>query len=170
VGLQLSYTLASFGSKERDFGTGGFNAKLHRQFPGGWSVALGWEGFAEVGSFIEFEDVVYGSVTHIIKTAPDVSDPFSRIAVTAGLGNGRFRSEQEIEDDEDAIGVFGSVALRIAQPVSAIVEWTGNDLAVGLSIVPFRNFPLVITPAVRDIAGAGDGARFVVGTGFTFRF
>ena len=86
------------------------------------------------------------------------------------MGNGRFRSEDDILNDDDTLGVFGSVAFRVARPVSAIVEWTGQDLAMGLSIVPIRNVPWVITPAVRDIAGAGDGARFVIGTGISFQF
>ena len=55
-------------------------------------------------------------------------------------------------------------------PVSFITEWTGQDLALGLSIAPFKNIPLTITPALRDVAGAGDGARFVVGTGMAFKF
>lgn len=66
--------------------------------------------------------------------------------------------------------VFGNVALRVAKPASLVVEWTGQDLGVGVSVTPFANLPLVITPAVRDITGAGDGARFVIGTGFSFQF
>ncbi|NEQ24932.1 MAG: hypothetical protein F6K28_38730 [Microcoleus sp. SIO2G3] len=33
-----------------------------------------------------------------------------------------------------------------------------------------KNIPFVITPAVRDLAGAGDEARFVLGAGTAFRF
>ncbi len=168
VGVQLSYTIASFGSN-RDFGTGGFNAKLHHQFADGWSVAAGWEGFATIGDEVDFEDSIYGAVTHIIRTNPDLDTPFSRVALTAGVGNGRFRSEDDFNDDADTVGVFGSLALRVARPVSAIVEWTGQDLAAGLSIAPIRDFPLVITPALRDITGAGDGARFVLGVGLSFQ-
>ncbi len=168
VGVQLSYTIASFGSN-RDFGTGGLNAKLHHQFADGWSVAAGWEGFATIGDEVDFEDSIYGAVTHIIRTNPDLDTPFSRLALTAGVGNGRFRSEDDFNDDADTLGVFGSVALRVARPVSAIVEWTGQDLSAGLSIAPIRNVPLVITPALRDITGAGDGARFVLGVGLSFQ-
>jgi hypothetical protein len=75
-----------------------------------------------------------------------------------------------VNTDADTFNGFGSAAFRIARPVSVIVEWTGQDLAAGVSIAPFRNFPLVITPALRDITGAGDGARFVVGTGVSFQF
>lgn len=168
VGVELSYTFASFGNN-REFGTGGFNLKLHRQFPGDFSVALGWNGFASVGQ-VDFDDSVYGTVTKIFRTRDDIDKPFSRVAVTAGLGNGQFRTLEDIEDDRANVNPFGSIALRIATPVSFITEWTGQDLALGLSIAPFRNFNLVITPALRDVAGAGDHARFVIGVSTSFRF
>lgn len=169
AGLQLSYTMASFGQINRDFGSGGFNAKLHHRFDNGLGIAVGWEGFATLGDDVDFEDTVYGSLSYIVRTNPDFNAPFSRIALTAGVGNGRFRSEDAVNNDENTVGVFGSVAARILPPLSAIVEWTGQDLAAGLSIAPIPNFPLVITPAVRDITGAGDGARFVLGMGVSFQ-
>lgn len=170
VGVQLSYTLASFGAN-RDFGAGGFNAKFHRRLGDNWSIAAGWEGFLITGDDpVDFEDSIYGAVTYVARTTPDINDPFSRVALTAGVGGGRFRTVEAIEDDDSTIGVFGSAAVRIAQPVSAIVEWTGQDLALGLSITPFRDFPLVITPALRDVAGAGDNPRLVLGAGVSFRF
>ncbi|EDX77468.1 hypothetical protein MC7420_605 [Coleofasciculus chthonoplastes PCC 7420] len=169
VGVELSYALASFGSS-RDFGSGGFNAKVHRRLPQGWAVAAGWNGLINLGDDNDFENSVYGVVSKIIRTREDINQPFSRVAITAGIGNGQFRTEEAVEDDNGTINVFGNVAVRVAEPVSLIAEWTGQDLGVGVSIAPFKNIPLVITPALRDIAGAGDGARFVLGAGFAFKF
>ena len=169
VGFQLSYSLASFGSN-RDFGTGGFNAKLHRQLPGRWGIAVGWDGFLNIGDENDFEDTVYGAASKIFEVRDDITKPFSRISLTAGVGNGRFRSEEDFEEDNDAVNAFGSASFLLAPPVTSIVEWTGQDLAAGLSIAPFRNFPLVISPAVRDITGAGDGARFIISSGVSWKF
>jgi len=169
VGVELSYTIASFGSN-RSFGSGGFNAKVHRQLSEDFAAAVGWNGFLNIGDRNDFEHSIYGVATKIFRTQADINKPFSRVAVSAGLGNGQFRTEDDTERGEEAVNVFGSVALRVARPVSFIAEWTGQDLGLGLSIAPFRNFPLVITPAVRDITGAGDGTRFVLGTGFGFKF
>ncbi len=170
VGFEISYTVASFGGS-RDFGSGGFNFKVHRQIDDDFSVAAGWNGAIEVGGDIdEFEDTFYGAATKVFRLRDSIEDPFSRVAVTAGLGNGRFRTEEAVEDDDDTISPFGNVALRVAEPVSAIVEWTGQDLAIGASIAPFKDVPFYITPALRDIAGAGDEARFVLGAGTSFQF
>lgn len=169
VGVELSYAIASFGAN-RDFGSGGFNIKVHRQLPNDFAVAVGWNGFLNLGDRNDFEHSLYGIVTKVFRTRDDITLPFSRVAITAGIGNGQFRTEEAVDDDIHNINVFGNVAVRVAQPISLIAEWSGQDLGVGISIAPFKNIPLVITPAVRDITGAGDGTRFVLGTGLAFKF
>jgi hypothetical protein len=171
VGVEVSYTFASFGGS-RDFGSGGFNFKVHRRFPQDFAVAVGWNGLINIGDDNDFEDSPYAVVTKVFRTQENINQPFSRVAVSAGLGGGQFRTADDIDDDRDTINPFGSIAIRIAQPVSFITEWTGQDLALGFSIAPFntRNFNLVITPALRDVAGEGDGARFVLGVGTSFSF
>ena len=169
VGVEVSYAIASFGGS-RGFGSGGFNVKVHRQLPNDFAVAAGWNGFLNLGGRNDFEQSLYGAVTKVFRTRDDINLPFSRVAVTAGIGNGQFRSEDAVAKGENNINVFGNVAVRVAQPVSLIAEWSGQDLGVGLSVAPFKNIPLVITPAVRDIIGAGNGPRFVLGSGFAFKF
>lgn len=180
VGVVLSYTLASVSDNNNsDFGIGGFNVKVHRQFKDGWAAAVGMNGAVNVGRYSDtlvndFENSLYGVVTKVIRTKDDINKPFSRVAVTAGIGNGQFRTENSINNDKDNFNVFGNVAVRVHPQASLIAEWTGQDLAVGASIAPFKNIPLVITPAVRDITGPGAGAsgkaRFVLGAGFGFKF
>ncbi|MGL5197113.1 MAG: hypothetical protein ACRC8Y_26285 [Chroococcales cyanobacterium] len=170
VGVELSYTVASVFGNNRQIGTGAFNVKLHRQFENDWAIAAGWNGFLFLGEDDGFQNSLYGTVTKIIHTQESLSSPLSRIAITAGVGNGQFQSEDALAKDRNGINVFGSMAVRVVEPVSVIAEWTGQDLAVGASIAPFKNIPFVITPAVRDLAGAGDGPRFVLGAGLGWRF
>ena len=167
VGFELNYTIAGFG-ENRDFGTGGFSAKLHRTISKGWGVAAGWNGFLNFGDDNDFEDSLYLATTKIFSTRKNLDSAFSRVAVTLGVGNGQFRTVEAIENDEENFNVFGSLAFRIARPVSGVVEWTGQDLAVGTSISPFKTVPVTFNLGLRDIAGAGDGARFVVGVGAGF--
>lgn len=113
VGAELSYTLASFGSN-RDFGTGGFNAKIHRQLGEGWGVAAGWNSFLAVGDDNDLQDSLYLVTTRIFKTRENLDSAFSRVAATVGIGNGQFRSEEAIENDDEQFNVFGSLAFRVA--------------------------------------------------------
>lgn len=178
VGLQVSYTAASFGGSRAPL-SGGLNAKFHKQFGNGFAAAIGGEGIINFGrlpedddqiEFNDFEGTYYGSLTNTISLREDFSDPFSRLSLTGGLGTGRFRSVDQIANGEFAVGVFGSAALQIVPSTNLITEWTGQDLAVGVSVAPFPHFPLVLTPAIRDIAGAGDGdPRFVLGVGLSVR-
>lgn len=170
IGVQISYSLLSFGQVGRSFGSGAFNAKIHRQFPGRWAIAVGAEGLVNIGDDNDFEDTFYGSVTKIFNLRQDVNKPFSRLALTGGAGTGRFRLEEDFVADRSTVSPFGTMAVLVARPVSTILEWTGQDLAVGLSIAPFKNIPLVISPSIRDILGAGENPRFVLGVGMSWQF
>jgi hypothetical protein len=180
VGVEISYSINSFGSSN-GFGTGGFNAKVHKRLSENTAVAIGWNRFLNItnerGTGIQTDfprNSYYAVASHIIRTKDGPDDFLSRIGLSAGIGGGQFLPYSVTSTTLDAGGlnVFGSVALRIAKPVSAIVEWTGQDLAAGLSITPLgEDFPLVITPAFRDITGvSGERRRFVLGVGTGFKF
>ncbi len=178
VGLEVSYTINSFGTSQ-GFGSGGFNAKLHKRF-GDAALAVGWNRFANInfgnsGNVSDFPNNSYYAVaTQVIRTTEEIDSFLSRISLSAGVGGGQFLSSTTTSTNLNAGGVnaFGSAAFRLAKPISAIVEWTGQDLAAGLSITPFGDgFPLVITPAFRDISGVNNqSARFVLGVGTAFKF
>jgi hypothetical protein len=185
VGVELSYSINSFGSSSA-FGSGAFNAKVHKRLSEDTAVAIGWNQFASIytgagrngttGTFDYPSNSYYAVGSKIFRTCEDINQPLCRIAVTGGIGSGVFLPFSTIQNavatgtTATGLNVFGSVGVRVARPVSAILEWTGQDLAAGLSIAPFDNFPLVITPAVRDITGAGDGARFILGAGVAINF
>jgi hypothetical protein len=166
VGAELSYT---FETTNDSFGEGGFNAKLHRQLGQDLAGAIGWNGFLNIGRN-DFEQSKYGVITKVFRTQDSLNKPFSRVAFTVGVGDGQFRSNGAVKAGDNNVNVFGNMAVRVARPVSFIAEWTGQDLGLGLSIAPFKNIPFVITPAVRDVVGAGDHARFVLGAGTAIRF
>lgn len=167
VGLELSYALEN--GEESNFGDGALNAKLHRRLGQDLAGAVGWNGILNNGRN-DFEHSRYGVITKVFRTQESLNSAFSRVAVTVGVGDGQFRSNGAVDAGENNVNVFGNVAVRVVRPVSFIAEWTGQDLALGLSIAPFKNIPFVITPAVRDLAGAGDDPRFVIGAGTALRF
>jgi hypothetical protein len=179
VGVELSYSINSFGSSA-GFGSGAFNAKVHKRIAEDTAVAIGWNQFAKTqfgggrngnGPSDYPNNSYYAVGTKIFRITDDINQPFSRLAVTGGVGSGVFLPFDPGGNlNRTGLNVFGSLGVRVARPVSAIVEWTGQDLGAGISVAPFDNFPLVITPAVRDITGAGDGARFILGASVAFNF
>ena len=166
VGVGLGITVTDLW--EQPFADGTISLKLHRRLPYDMSVATGVQGLVRWGT-TDGGRSVYGAMTKRFIFDRDPSQLFNQLHLTVGVGNGQFRSEDDINNNDESVGVFGSMALRINQPVSAIAEWTGQDMTVGLSIAPFRNLPVVISPAVTDITGtAGDGTRFILGIGYGF--
>ena len=168
VGLDVGLTFVDLIGNTAQDGTVSF--KLHRRLPDDFAVAVGVKNLLQFGE-TDGGRGYYGVVTKRFSLQDNVQKPFSQVFVSAGVGTGQFRSELDIAKDSNSLGVFGSVAVRMAEPISAIAEWSGQDLSVGLSIAPFRNVPLVITPAVTDITGnAGDGSRFILGIGYGISF
>lgn len=167
VGAQVGISLVDVSDPLRD---GTFNLKLHRRLPQDFAVALGVQGLARFGN-TDGGSSVYGVVTKRFKLRQDRSKPFSEIYTSLGVGGGQFRSESDINDGNETLGVFTSFAVKVIDPVGLVTEWSGQDLTIGTPIVLFRKLPFVIVPAVTDITGsAGDGARFILGAGYTLSF
>ena len=168
VGLDVGVTVTDLLETPAADGTVSF--KLHRQLPGDFTIAVGVQNAIAWGN-TDGGTSPYGVVTKRFRLQESTENLFSQLYVSVGVGSGQFRSELDIQSDRNSIDLFGSIAVRVVEPVSAIAEWTGQDLTVGLSVVPFQNIPLVITPAVTDITGkAGDGSRFILGVGYLISF
>lgn len=168
VGLEVAVT--QFGTF-RSCCRGSVSAKLHRNLPWDAAVAVGWENIEGWGS-MEGEDLftdggssIYGALSKVFLLSRE--NPFRTLTATAGVGGGRFRSESDILEGEETVNVFGSAALRFIDPASAVVSWTGQDLAAGISVVPLRRTPLVVTVGAADLTSR---ARFIVGAAYGFGF
>ncbi len=146
----------------------GVSFKLHRAFKGDFGIAAGIENLI-LSEDSDSTSSGYGVVGKVFKLKPSTRHSFSRLNLSLGVGGGRFRAFDNL--DEDTLGVFGSVGLRVFEPVSVFADWTGQDLNAGLSLVPIRNFPLVITPVFQDLTKeANDEVRFSISVGASYSF
>ena len=168
VGLDV--TLAILSLFDDNAGRGSFSFKIHRSLPESFAVALGFENAINWGG-TDGSSSIYGVVSKFFQLTETTKEPFSQLTLSLGVGGGRFRSEGAIEDGVNSVGVFASAGLRIVEPVSAIVEWSGQDLNAGISLIPFPKIPLTVNLAGADLTGnAGDGARFVMSIGYNYFF
>jgi hypothetical protein len=153
--------ITSFSTVRSGFGHhSSFSFKFHRNLPGNFAVAAGWEDAIRTKG-LDGGTSIFGVV----------SSAYKRVTVSAGLGGGRFRTESNIDHGIHRVNAFGSVGVHVAEPVSLIADWAGQNLALAASIVPFARLPLFILPGVADVTGSsGDGARFILGVGLGFRF
>lgn len=170
VGLEL--TASSYGTA-RTCCRGGLTAKAHRLVGDRYGVALGWENAAVWGESREIQEAtdagssLFAVGSGVFHLRSDRTDPFNTLTVTLGVGNGRFRTEDDIIDGRETVNVFGGASVRVLEWFSVLGDWTGQDLVAGLSVVPFRHHDLVVTPGVTDLT---TDARLVLGVGYGFDY
>ncbi|MBP0017782.1 MAG: hypothetical protein J7647_09515 [Cyanobacteria bacterium SBLK] len=167
IGTEISLTLVDLDSL---FSDGALSFKIHRALPEDFNIAVGVQGATSFGT-TDGGSSVYGVLTKRFHLSRNPQDLFSQLHFSVGVGDGQFRSEDNVIEGIDSVGFFGSTSIRVAEWSSAIAEWTGQDLTIGFSFVPFPDIPLVIVPAITDITGtAGDGTRFLFSAGYSFQF
>ena len=140
---------------------------------GAASVALGWENAATWGRMAGADEAtdagssVYLVGSKVLRLRENPAQPLGSMSLTLGVGTGRFRTEEQILDGRETVGVFGGGSVRLAQSVSLIADWTGQDLVAGVSLAPLRGVPLMLTPGVADLTTE---PRFILGVGYGFTF
>ena len=174
--LGLEVAVSQYGTF-RSCCRGGLSLKLHRMFPGALGVAVGWENVAGWGDLpgeaegdVPFTDggrSLYGAASKVFFLSPHGPNAFRSITGTIGVGNGRFRTEDDVLDDRETANVFGSVGVRWFEPWSVAASWTGQDLNAGISVVPLPRAPLAITIGAADLTTE---PRLIVGAGFGFSY
>ena len=150
--------------------TGAVSVRLHRAVGSSTSVAVGWENAVRWGG-TDDDGSLYAVGTRMVPLRRDPARRFGLAVFSLGVGNGRFRLEEDDRDGNETVNVFGAVGVRVTEPLSVMADWTGQDLNLAASLIPIRRVPLVVTAGVADLTGlAGDGARFILSVGYGLSF
>lgn len=166
VGLETSVGISDVSG----FSRGGLNLKLHRSLGKNWGVAVAAENIAKWGDSNNALETYYIAFSKSIYFKPE-TEWFSSMTISAGVGDGRFRSIDNENAGLNGFNFFSSLAFRVRQPVAVVADWTGQDLNMGLSITPFRKAPIFLNVAALDLVGnAGDGIRFSSSLGLAYMF
>jgi len=142
-------------SMRDDFGEdGAFALKLHTVLPGNAAFAVGVENIGRWGRAEAGRSSVYAVGTKFFALNPNGANALP-LAVNVGLGDNRFN-----EAGDSGASVFGGLALYVHPQFSIITDWTGNALNAGVSALPFRSFPLVVTLGALNTTGENLGGQF----------
>lgn len=149
-----------------------FSFKAHRMIDNTSAVAIGVENAFVAGSGkTDGTASVYAVASKVFLPPEEWAGLFKALTLSGGVGNGRFRFLNDVIADKSTVNVFGAASLMFIDQLSAIADWTGQDLNVGVSIVPFKAFPVVFTPAIADVTQtATSKARFILGVGIGMHF
>lgn len=169
LGLEVS---ANIGSLRRFGANGDIGLKLHRALPGKAAIALGFdEGIVWGDENRSTVSSLYGVVSKIFDLSSDAQNDPRTLTLTLGVGGGRFRSFENIENGRGGVGVFASAGFRFVPQASAIASWTGQDLNLGISYVPLKTTPLFLTFVIGNVLNRNDNATlFSFGIGYGFNY
>lgn len=154
--------------------------KAHKLLPNNSGIAVGVEAI-ELSGNSGGKATWFAAASRVVpvRNGGDPSTPFSQATLNIGMGNGRFcQAEKKTSGattyfltKDCAASVFASIGLRANQYIGLIADYTGQDINLGVSLAPFPKFPIVITPALVDVAGtANDKPRFTLGAGIGMHF
>ncbi len=121
------------------------NLKIHKTFESGLGMAFGLDNFARIGKTFGGNTVTLSLSKAIPLKRGRGNSWFSMIVLHGG---GKITQENPSQDNlaiHTTPFVFATFALRVRDPLMCIVEWDGSALHAGISIAPFRTFPLVLS-------------------------
>lgn len=142
------------------------NFKLHTQLAGGWGLAAGVENLGRKGLAENLPSSHYMVVTKATALRPSMPSSPLTLVTNIGIGDNRF-------DDfgGDGMNVFGSVGLNFTRRIGGIIDWTGRQLNVGASFVPFQAVPLSLTVGATNVTEeGGNDMAFGGSLGFAFNY
>lgn len=148
LGLDVSYAVTDLDPFLAD---STLSLKLHRYLGAGFAVAVGSESLFIFGEGIDGVANYYGAVSKSIVLKTGDWKWFSALLMTVGMGSGRFQSWQDAQDRKNGIGAFGSLGVRVQDPLGISLGWAGSSLDAGVSVTPFRSFRMTINLGFRNL-------------------
>jgi len=149
-----------------------FSFDVHRVLDRTTAVAVGVQtAFIAGGGNTDASASWYGVATKVFALPQNESGLFKSVTASLGVGNGNFRTMADIRNNKAGLNVFGSASVLVTDWLSVLGDYTGQDVNLGLSLVPFKDFPITLTPAIADVTQtAGKSARFTLGAGIGMHF
>ncbi len=146
-----------------------FSFKAHHAVSSSASIAVGVENaFIAGGGKTDGASSVFVAGTRVLSFPESY---FKQVTISGGIGNGRFRFEKDARKDKKTVNFFASAGAQLHEQASVFGDWGGQDFTVGLSLVPIKAFPVILTPAVADLTGQnGNDPRFTLGFGIGMKF
>lgn len=168
--VALDVAVISFSSFRSGFWKrGGIDLQLSRSLPEGAAIAVGVES-AAIWGFTDVPRSWYAVASKWVPLADDPTSPFSGLVLSGGVGTGRFLAVDDLANGTARANVFGSVSVRVLEPLAVTADWTGQDLTALASVAPFARIPASVSLGLADITGAaGESPRFVATAGLALQ-
>jgi hypothetical protein len=144
--------------------SGNWNFKAHHTFADRSAFAFGVQDLGGWGDATETNATTYAAYSRVLELDPHTPKRPLTLAWNVGVGNERLAAPS------DSLGVFGSVALSWHRQSSVIADFSGRDLGIAVSAVPFYRMPLVVTAGFINLTERYENVEFAGGIGYLYSF
>ena len=171
------YGLSNKEGQKDNLGEGSLGLHLNKFFlhnrlllEGGVENLFLWRAYPDDWQYITYQRSFYFSGNYLFYIKPkSLQKPFSYVSITAGVGNGFFRSDKNYTAGRSgSFDPFFSLATPVIKGTNIIAEWNGYDVGLGVSSIPFQKIPFEFSLAVTDLVFGNP--RIVSSVSFPFNF
>lgn len=163
------YGLSNQSGEKNNFGEGSIDLQLSRAIND--FIYIGVGGFNLLQHNTKYTNALrtfYATTSVLIPLRQNNDRAFGFMYGTFGVGNGIFQKREKILNNKnETINWFGSLAVQILPEANLIVEWSGVDLTISAGLFPFKKIPLHILVGVADINF--DKQRYIASIGYSFQ-
>lgn len=154
------YGLTNKYGEKNNMGQGSINLHLNKLFfhnrllvdMGMDNVCL-WGVSPKSKNYVTYQRSMYLSTNYVLYLkAENHQTSFSYLNITAGVGNGYFRRDNNLA--KSVTGSFDpylSLATPLFEGTNIIGEWNGYDIGTGIASIPFKKVPFMFTFEVTDL-------------------
>jgi len=163
------YGLSNKGGEKNNFGEGSIDLQLSRAINNFIYIGVGgFNLFQHNTKYTNALRTFYATASVLIPLRQNNDRAFGFMYGTLGIGNGIFQKRKKILNNKnETINWFGSLALQILPEANLIVEWSGVDLTISAGLFPLKKIPLHILVGVADINF--DKQRYIASIGYSFQ-
>jgi len=174
-GATVAVLIDSLGVRDEHFAQNtGVGGSAYSWITPDTSLAVGVSNFVGWGAFENTAYGVFTSLTQLIPLMPQNAYPVP-MAVTVGVGSGNFVSPFEFKVNKHDMDFrpFGAIAISPIEQLSFIADFTQEVLSLGISAIPVRNWPILVTGYATNLSGphtVAGGATYGVRVGVGIAF
>lgn len=163
------YGLSNKGGERNNFGEGSIDLQLSRAVNDFIYVGVGAFNLLQHNTkYTNALRTFYATASVLIPIRQNNDRAFGFMYATFGIGNGIFQKREKILNNKnETINWFGSLAIQVLPEANLIVEWSGIDLTISAGLFPFKKIPLHILVGVADINF--DKQRYIASIGYSFQ-
>ncbi len=171
LGIGVSFNLLGLSNEngaEDNFGESSIDFQLSRAITKDIHIGIGVFNAIQVNPTpINTLRTYYVQASGRIQLKERNDDFLDYLYFNVGLGNGKFQERESfLSLKNENFKFYGSFAVQVLARTNCLIEWTGSELALAASVIPFRKLNFNFMTGITDLNFRKK--RWIIVTGYSF--